>query len=468
MASKLLGMLNIVFLSVTFLLFVITLPFAALVNAIRGPRKSSKISIGFFHPYCNAGGGGERVLWTAVKCLQDKYGASIDYVIYTGDTNVTSQQIMQLTEKRFNIKLDHEVRFVFLNQRDWVEDKRYPMLTMIGQSLGSLILAFEAYYAFVPDIFFDSMGYAFTFPIFKVYGRCKIGCYVHYPTISTDMLEAVKRRETSFNNNSVISQSPFFSNLKLFYYKLFAWLYGVMGSYADVVMVNSTWTKGHIDSIWGVRSKSFKVFPPCDTQAFQGFPLESRQKIIVSVGQFRPEKNHRLQLESLALFLKKHPEHKDVQLVLIGSSRNREDEERIALLRQAVIELQIQDSVKFAVNATFDELKDYLRKGLIGIHTMFNEHFGIGIVEYMAAGLVPLAHKSGGPLMDIVTIGYLAQTAEEYADNIYKILSLDENMLKSIQNEARKNAVSKFSEENFNRTFLMALGENFFKSQKIK
>ena len=25
------------------------------------------LSVGFFHPYCNAGGGGERVLWQAVR-----------------------------------------------------------------------------------------------------------------------------------------------------------------------------------------------------------------------------------------------------------------------------------------------------------------------------------------------------------------------------------------------------------------
>ena len=39
---------------------------------------------------------------------------------------------------------------------------------------------------------------------------------------------------------------------------------------------------------------------------------------------------------------------------------------------------------------------------MVGIHTMVNEHFGIGIVEYMAAGLIPLANGSGGPLLDIV------------------------------------------------------------------
>ncbi len=29
------------------------------------------VSIGFFHPFCNSGGGGERVLWSAIKIIQD-------------------------------------------------------------------------------------------------------------------------------------------------------------------------------------------------------------------------------------------------------------------------------------------------------------------------------------------------------------------------------------------------------------
>lgn len=28
------------------------------------------VNVGIFHPYCNAGGGGERVLWCAVRALQ--------------------------------------------------------------------------------------------------------------------------------------------------------------------------------------------------------------------------------------------------------------------------------------------------------------------------------------------------------------------------------------------------------------
>lgn len=31
------------------------------------------LTVGFFHPYCNAGGGGERVLWTAIRAIQKRF-----------------------------------------------------------------------------------------------------------------------------------------------------------------------------------------------------------------------------------------------------------------------------------------------------------------------------------------------------------------------------------------------------------
>lgn len=33
---------------------------------------------------------------------------------------------------------------------------------------------------------------------------------------------------------------------------------------------------------------------------------------------------------------------------------------------------------------------------------MVDEHFGINVVEFMAAGAIPVAHASAGPLLDIV------------------------------------------------------------------
>lgn len=35
-------------------------------------KNGTEKQIGIFHPYCNAGGGGEKVLWVALQALQKK------------------------------------------------------------------------------------------------------------------------------------------------------------------------------------------------------------------------------------------------------------------------------------------------------------------------------------------------------------------------------------------------------------
>lgn len=61
----------------------------------------------------------------------------------------------------------------------------------------------------------------------------------------------------------------------------------------------------------------------------------------------------------------------------------------------------------------------------------------------MAAGLIMLAHRSGGPMMDIIDeaqesrTGYLAETAEEYANAITQIINTPEDELNKIRKAAR-------------------------------
>ena len=43
---------------------------------VKGGQDSDCVSVAFFHPYCNAGGGGERVLWCAVRAVQTRYPAA--------------------------------------------------------------------------------------------------------------------------------------------------------------------------------------------------------------------------------------------------------------------------------------------------------------------------------------------------------------------------------------------------------
>ena len=82
-----------VFVSVAVVLIIAVLVCAVLSRAyfssIRKrtcPEKSETV-VGFFHPHCFGGGGGERVLWKSVEALGDLLDAGIKtkVVIYTID-----------------------------------------------------------------------------------------------------------------------------------------------------------------------------------------------------------------------------------------------------------------------------------------------------------------------------------------------------------------------------------------------
>lgn len=64
--------------------------------------------------------------------------------------------------------------------------------------------------------------------------------------------------------------------------------------------------------------------------------------------------------------------------------------------------MQVEQEVTFLVNADFGEVSKVISRALIAVHTMKDEHFGISIVEMMAAGVITIADKSGGPLLDII------------------------------------------------------------------
>ncbi|RYQ89612.1 hypothetical protein Ahy_B09g096164 isoform D [Arachis hypogaea] len=232
-----------------------------------GGRTSRKRAVGFFHPYTNDGGGGERVLWCAVRAIQEEI-PDLDCLVYTGDHDATPQSLAARAVDRFGVTLLSPVKVVHLYKRKWIEETTYPHFTMIGQSLGSMYLAWEALCKFTPLYYFDTSGYAFTYPLARLFG-CKVICYTHYPTISTDMLSRVSQRHLMYNNDASIAKSVWLSRCKMIYYTFFSWLYGIVGSCTHLAMVNSSWTKSHIEKLWGVSDCIKRVYPPCDTSGLQ-------------------------------------------------------------------------------------------------------------------------------------------------------------------------------------------------------
>ena len=534
-------------------------------------RRPKKITYAFFHPYASGGGGGERVLWKIIQFLQllsqknqhrqlrlrqqqqqqqqsskkeddgdnkddhdDDDDDIVEIVIYSIDPPSTDEADLRLdVEQRFDVKIPCPVRLVSLEEyKEYLSPR--PFLSLVMESWGTMKLARQAVLLMKKQqqqqsesecesesefIFCDTTGYAFTFAVVR--WMCsstttRILAYVHYPTISTDMMLWEWRKNSSNNDNISISiKRRIKTVIKLIYYYLFSLIYGVCGSLADLVLVNSTWTYNHINSLWrfgggGDGTDSQKqpiriVYPPCRVPNRVDYNNNNdilRENTIISIGQFRPEKNHKLQIQALSVVLKKHPELRkmtpktktttkiiippspiistggDVKLLLIGSCRNDADQGRVDDLRRLVKELHLQDHVIFSINPPYHELQSSMMKASIGIHTMRQEHFGIGIVEMMAAGLLTIAHNSGGPKTDIILqvvddeddddlkdtnknemivgTGFLATTIEEYADAIFKALTMDVKDSQNMRRNAQASA-TRFSDDAFDKSLEQVL-----------
>jgi alpha-1,2-mannosyltransferase len=80
-----------------------------------------------------------------------------------------------------------------------------------------------------------TVGYAFGYPVACLAGA-KVAAYVHYPTISTDMIARVKSRANMYNNAGAVARSGALSRLKVLYYRVFALAYGVCGRCASCVV----------------------------------------------------------------------------------------------------------------------------------------------------------------------------------------------------------------------------------------
>ena len=402
----------------------------------------------------------------------------LSIVIYCGEGS-TPAALADHAATRFNLPLAPTFRVVPLRSRAQLLPERYPRLTMVCQAAGAVRVAAEAMRAVVPQVWVDTTGWAFPYPLIRMAGA-RVAAYVHYPTISTDMLERVRGRDASYNNNADVAGSAALSAAKLAYYHLFAAVYGAVGGCADVAMVNSSWTRRHVAELWWRRCRPTLVYPPCDTAALQALPLDRRLKrlYVVSVAQFRPEKDHEKQLRAFAAARARAarisvPIAADgvlsARLQMVGGCRGPDDERRLAGLRRLATELGLgDDCVEFRVNVPFGELRALLGDAVAGLHTMVDEHFGISVVEYMAAGVVPIAHDSGGPREDIVVpeanrqggaaqrTGYLCASEEEYCEALLEVLSMDQVDRLRVAAAARRRAAA-FSDERFKAEFLDAL-----------
>jgi glycosyltransferase involved in cell wall biosynthesis len=154
-----------------------------------------------------------------------------------------------------------------------------------------------------------------------------------------------------------------------------------------ILLSVSDFTRGIVAKKWERDSKT--VYPPCPVEDYSEFTnVKSRENLVVTIGRIVPEKRFHLFIE-LARIVPK------TRFVAIGSL----SDETSAYYDQ--LKKSAPENASFVLSP-LRKVRDILGRAMAYVHCAENEHFGITIVEAMAAGCVPIVHDSGGP-KEIVT-----------------------------------------------------------------
>lgn len=102
--------------------FVAAIILIAVINvSIKSSRKKmggrDELLLAFFHPNCDSGGGGERVLWVMIHALlKDKtFSSKLRICIYSSFTSKTKSEILDGVDKSFRIDItDYFEKITFI------------------------------------------------------------------------------------------------------------------------------------------------------------------------------------------------------------------------------------------------------------------------------------------------------------------------------------------------------------------
>ena len=230
------------------------------------------------------------------------------------------------------------------------------------------------------------------------------------------------------------------------------------------IVCNSTFTKNIIDQEYGVNSKV--IYPPVDVVHIKP---KRKENIILSVGRFSQLTQAKRQDVLITAFIKLLGSKSDTfkglpfkgpnwKFVLAGGTEVGA-EEFVAELKEMTegFPIEIIESPDFkTIKDLFGRAKIFWSASGYKIDEKKEpkkvEHFGIAVVEAMAAGVVPLVYNAGGH-REIVTDssnGFLWNSSAQLLKKT-KNLIIDKSLLirisKIAKQESRKYSYEKFEKE---------------------
>ncbi|MEM3084814.1 MAG: glycosyltransferase [Nitrososphaerales archaeon] len=375
------------------------------------------------HHNLNSRGGGERVAVNTIELLKDM-GFTVELV--------TSQKPeFEAIEKAYGRKIEVD-RVIAL----------FPFKFKyfgIYQRLFTIIPALRVRDA---DIVINTHGDVL--PYYLPAGVPYIA-YLHFPVLALMLKEYPSKYQ-----NSLFWKA---------YFKPYKYLTETLMDYGmkrGTILTNSNFSKEAIKKIYP-DIEPIIIYPPVDVERFsQVLNSNNRVDKILVVSRYTPEKK----LENTIKIIKMLP--RNIKLQIIGSLIPANYPYYQKLLKIANEE-EVRGRVSMLINASFETLLGAMATSKAYLHTMVGEHFGISIVEAMAAGLIPVVPNHGGQTEFVPSI-YHYRNLEHASQIILQVMNSNQ-----YERNALNKIANKFSESTFKESMKKLITDVLYgvKSNKV-
>ncbi|CAN6674657.1 alpha-1,3/1,6-mannosyltransferase Alg2p [Trichomonascus vanleenenianus] len=347
------------------------------------------MKIAFIHPDLGIGGA-ERLVVDAAVGLQNRGHQVVIYTSYCNRSHC------------FEEVRDGMLKVVVLGDK-LIPPKLFNRFAILGANLRQLHLAQELitsglineYDVFIVDQLSTIV------PILQANSKGRVLFYGHFP----DQLLAERKSLT-----------------KKLYRMPFDWVEKWTTEKADVMVVNSKFTRGVFNSLWHMAREPEVIYPCVDTEVSPEFELSvehivAGKKMVISVNRFERKKNIGLAIEAFSKITAKYPE---TMLIVAGGydPRVKENVEYHHELQKLCDKLNLShqtittedkmysidhfEQVLFLPSVTTPVKNSLVKHSRLLLYTPENEHFGIVPLEAMLLKTPVLACNSGGPLETVV------------------------------------------------------------------
>ncbi|HEX6294024.1 MAG TPA: glycosyltransferase [Nitrososphaeraceae archaeon] len=231
----------------------------------------------------------------------------------------------------------------------------------------------------------------------------------------------------------------------------------------STVITNSEYSRKAIVDALGLDN-IYILSPPIDIETFRNVALMTNgddddyetNDIILVISRIAPHKKIENAIK-LAKILKDNNVGKGMKIV---GNLYYYFFDYYSELKQMVLDLGLTDYITFEINASLDKLLSIIRESRVYFHPMIGEHFGMSVLEAMAAGLIPVVPNEGG-LIEFVPQEYQFNTIEQAAEIIMYIF----NDLSRTERIKLNNDINKFSNYHYIEGFQNILNELLSRSR---